>query len=166
MILLTLKILGLQKVLLTSHVKSGEAVKKEEEDFTAGKLVEVSSDEDGFQGAWFSATVVDVVEKDKFLVEYQTLLDDDSKLLREEVDILHIRPHPLETCAVGEFSFLQEVDAMYNDGWWVGVISKVLGNSRYIVYFRSSNEELEFQQSQLRLHQDWIDGKWVMASKV
>ncbi|KAK7344288.1 hypothetical protein VNO77_13728 [Canavalia gladiata] len=154
----------LKKVLLTPNVKSVETVK--EDMFSVGKVVEVSSDEDGFQGAWFSATVVEVIGKEKFLVEYHSLLaDDDSQLLREEVDVLHIRPHPPDTCVVDQFGLLEEVDALYNDGWWVGVISKVHDDSRYIVYFRSSNEELEFQHSQLRLHQDWIDGKWVMSSK-
>ncbi|TXG65459.1 hypothetical protein EZV62_006734 [Acer yangbiense] len=47
----------------------------------------------------------------------------------------------------------------------VGVISKVLSNSRYIVYFRESYEEVEFEHSNSRLHQDWIDGKWIVASR-
>ncbi|KAK7392100.1 hypothetical protein VNO78_20527 [Psophocarpus tetragonolobus] len=148
-----------EEVLLTV-----ETVKEEE--FSVGRIVEVSSDEDGFSGAWFAATVVEAVSKDKFVIEYQTLLaDDDSQLLREEVDVLHLRPLPPDVTVDGQFSLLDEVDALYNDGWWVGVISKLLDDSRYIVYFRSSNEELEFQHSQLRLHQDWIDGKWFMASK-
>ncbi|RDX75289.1 DUF724 domain-containing protein 2, partial [Mucuna pruriens] len=149
----------LKKVLLTPNVKSVETVKGEE--FNVGILVEVSSDEDGFRGAWFAATVVEAMGKDKFVVEYHSLLaDDDSQLLKEEVDVLHIRPPPPpDTSVAGQFSLLDEVDALYNDGWWVGVISKVLTDSR------SSNEELEFQHSQLRLHQDWIDGKWVMPCK-
>ena len=31
---------------------------KEEKNFSKGRLVEVSSDEDGFEGAWFTATVL------------------------------------------------------------------------------------------------------------
>lgn len=152
-------------MLLTPNVKkSVETVR--EEVFKVGALVEVSSDEEGFSGAWFSATVVEAKGNDKFVVEYHSLLDDDSSLLKEEIDVLHIRPHPPEASVVGQFSLLDEVDALYNDGWWVGVISKVLADSKYIVYFRSSNEELEFEHSQLRLHQDWIDGKWVMLSQV
>ncbi|CAL0316543.1 unnamed protein product [Lupinus luteus] len=175
-----------EKVLLTPNVKSAETVMpdmksaqtvapnvkpdeivNEEERFRVGTPVEVSSDEEGFQGAWFSATVVQVIRKGKFLVEYESLLaDDGSQLLREEVDSHHIRPHPPQTVVNGHFSLLEEVDAFHNDGWWVGMVSEVLDNSRYIVYFRSSSEELEFQHSQLRKHQDWIDGKWIMPSKV
>lgn len=134
--------------------------------FSVGTLVEVSSDEEGFVGAWFAATVVEPKGKDKFIVQYQSLrTDDDSDFLKEEIDILHIRPHPpVHVCH--HFGLLHEVDAFYNDGWWVGVISKVLSNSRYVVYFRNSNEELEFPHSELRLHQDWINGKWVIPSKV
>ncbi|RYQ89824.1 hypothetical protein Ahy_B09g096273 isoform C [Arachis hypogaea] len=138
----------------------------EEFNFCEGMLVEVSNDEEGFQGAWFSATVVEVIGDDRFLIEYKTLLDDNSNLLREEADKWHIRPPPPATSENIKFSYLEEVDAMYNDGWWVGVISKVLGDSKYVVYFRSSNEEIEFPNSQLRPHLDWIGGKWVLASEV
>ena len=98
---------------------------------------------------------------------YQSLrTDDDSGFLREEFDTLHIRPCPPETLVVDRFSLFEEVDALYNDGWWVGVISKVLGGSKYLVYFRDTDEEIEFKHSDLRPHQDWIDGKWIMASQV
>lgn len=158
----------MKKTVSTPNAKSVETVTEKKEEFrlSVGTLVEVSTDEEGFRGAWFSGTVVEARGKDRFLVEYQHLLDDDSQPLREEFDVPHIRPHPPETGVVSQFNLLDEVDALYNDGWWVGVISKVIGDSRYIVYFRNSNEELEFQHSQLRPHLDWIDGKWIMASKV
>ncbi|KAI5398679.1 protein AGENET DOMAIN (AGD)-CONTAINING P1 [Lathyrus oleraceus] len=148
-------------------VKAAETVTLASDDFKfkEGDLVEVCSDEDGFKGAWFSATLIEAKAGWKFVVEYESLLDDDSKLLREEVSILQIRPRPPKTDDVDQFKFLDEVDTYYNDGWWVGIVSKVLGDSKYIVYFRNSNEELKFEHSQLRLHQDWVDNKWVMASK-
>ncbi|XP_050383350.1 protein AGENET DOMAIN (AGD)-CONTAINING P1 isoform X2 [Argentina anserina] len=137
-----------------------------DEMFTNRALVEVSSDEEGFHGSWFAATLVKSLRKGKFLIEYKCLsTEDGSELLREEVDNMHIRPHPREN-VVDHFKQLDEVDALFNEGWWVGVISKVLTGSRYIVYFRETCEELEFQHSELRLHQDWIDGKWVIPSRV
>lgn len=138
-----------------------------EEKFIKGAFVEVSSDEDGFEGAWFGTTIVEPIGKDKFLVEYQSLRTEDEKdFLREEIDILHIRPCPPDTVSVGGFKLLEEVDCLYNDGWWVGVVSKVLGDSRYIVYFKDTKEEMEFDRSEMRLHQEWIDGKWAVASQV
>lgn len=135
--------------------------------FSEGVLVEVSSDEEGFLGAWFAATIIKTIGSSKFLIEYKCLrTEDDTEFLREEVDTLHIRPYPPETMVVDRFHLLEEVDALYNDGWWVGVISKVFGQRSYIVYFRGTNEEMEFDHSDLRLHQDWIDGKWVRASQV
>lgn len=138
-----------------------------QEIFIKGTIVEVSSDEDGFRGAWFAASIVEAVQKDKFLVQYQNLrTDDDLCFLREEIDTLHIRPYPPETVVVNRFNLFEEVDASYNDGWWVGVISKVCVGSKYLVYFRDTDEEMEFEHSDLRPHQDWIDGKWVIASRV
>ncbi|GAV80999.1 LOW QUALITY PROTEIN: Agenet domain-containing protein, partial [Cephalotus follicularis] len=153
----------LQKVPVTTEEKSG--VTKTGEIFSQGALVEVSSDEDGFHGAWFTATIVEAVGKDKFLIEYQNLrTEDDTELLKEEADTLHIRPHPPEEIMVDRFSLLQEVDALYNDGWWVGVIAKVLSNSRYVVYFKDTDEEMTFEHSDLRLHREWTGSKWLMAS--
>ncbi|RWW53547.1 hypothetical protein BHE74_00039969 [Ensete ventricosum] len=131
-----------------------------------GKLVEVSSDEEGFLGAWFTATVLESMGKNKFLVQYHNLKtdDDETQLLTETVDALHIRPTPPEIPVDGEFRNLEEVDASHNDGWWVGVISKVLDGRRYMVYFRPWKEEMEFGHDDLRLHQDWINGRWVRAS--
>ncbi|MED6216604.1 hypothetical protein PIB30_009197 [Stylosanthes scabra] len=156
------KALEEKEALLTPNVVDETA---KESNFSPGMLVEVSNDEDGFQGAWFTATVVEVVGEDRFCIEYKTLLDDDSNLLKEEADIWHIRPQPPATSGNTEFNYLEEVDALHNDGWWVGVISKVLGDSKYVVYFRNTDEEIEFLNSQLRPHLDWIGGKWVMASK-
>ncbi|KAL2941689.1 DUF724 domain-containing protein 6, partial [Bienertia sinuspersici] len=139
---------------------------KEESTLSKGSLVEVSSDEDGFEGAWFAASVVEVIKKNKFLVEYRDLrTEDDNDFVREEVDALHIRPRPPEAEKLDKFKQFEEVDALYNDGWWVGIISEVLGDSKYLVYFKSTDEELEFKDDELRLHQDWIDGKWVRAYK-
>lgn len=132
-----------------------------------GALVEVSSDEDGLNGAQFSGMVVEVLYEGKYLVEYSSIrADDDEMFLREEIDALHIRPNPPKIVVLHRFNVLDEVDAFYNDGWWVGIIAKVLGNSKYVVYFRGSEEELEFKHSDLRIHQEWIDGRWISASQV
>ncbi|KAI3792857.1 hypothetical protein L2E82_06748 [Cichorium intybus] len=134
--------------------------------FKKGALVEVSSDEDGFQGAWFAATVIEQVSSGNFLIEYKSIRnDEDTEFLTEVVDSNHIRPHPGQE-AVDHFRVLEEVDALYNDGWWVGVISKVVGKQKYEVYFRGTNEEMVFKQSDLRRHKEWICGKWVSSNLV
>ncbi|KAL6964598.1 hypothetical protein U1Q18_035648 [Sarracenia purpurea var. burkii] len=156
---------GEEKVSIEDEMKPTK--EKAEDKFHKGMLVEVNSDEDGFQGAWFAATIIEQLTDGKFLVEYQCLRnDDDTEFLKEETDILHMRPYPPDIPVVDSFNLHEEVDALYNDGWWVGVISKVLNGRRYKVYFRGTNEEMEYKHSDLRLHQDCIDGKWVMASQV
>ncbi|TQD69678.1 hypothetical protein C1H46_044790 [Malus baccata] len=138
-----------------------------EEELIEGTTVEVCTDEDGFQGAWFAANIVKVMEKDKFFIRYKTIKTDDNKeLLTEEVDAKHIRPRPPKVVAAESFSLTEEVDAFYNDGWWEGVIRKVLPGRRYKVYFKGTDDELMFQHSDLRPRQDWMDRTWVMASQV
>lgn len=136
------------------------------EELMEGTTVEVCTDEDGFQGAWFAANIVKVMEKDKFFIRYKTIKTDDNKeLLTEEVDAEHIRPRPPKVVAAESFSLTEEVDAFYNDGWWEGVIRKVLPGRRYKVYFKGTDDELMFQHSDLRPRQDWMDRTWVMASQ-
>ncbi|CAI9764223.1 unnamed protein product [Fraxinus pennsylvanica] len=134
--------------------------------FRPGEPVEVSSDEDGYEGAWFPATIVKKLDSG-YLIEYQTLRNEnDTDFLREEVDSLHIRPCPPDIELLDRFEVLDKVEALYDDVWWVGVISKVRKYDEYNVYFRSFDEELEFKHSRLRAHQNWINGKWVFAPKV
>ncbi|EYU38408.1 hypothetical protein ABFS82_14G084400 [Erythranthe guttata] len=149
---------------LSNEVEANEEVV--ERTFNPGEHVEVQNDEEGFEGAWFGATVMKNLKEGKYLVEYQTLRnDDDTNFLREEVDSLHIRPVPPDVELIDRFEVDDEVDASCNDGWWRGTISKVLKNDRYSVYFKTSDEELKFNHSDLRVHQEWINGKWNTASK-
>ncbi|KAL6607892.1 hypothetical protein ACP70R_040955 [Stipagrostis hirtigluma subsp. patula] len=132
--------------------------------FTQGVKVEVSSDDEGFRGAWFEATVLKSVGS-KFLVEYATLkAEDETSPLTEPVEARHIRPSPPHIPVVNGFKLLDEVDAFCNDGWWVGVVSKIISDQKYMVYFRPWKEEMEFEHEQLRFHCDWMGGRWMRAS--
>ncbi|KAH6757947.1 hypothetical protein C2S52_023185 [Perilla frutescens var. hirtella] len=134
--------------------------------FMEGMVVEVRSDEEGYQGSWYTAEIVCSLGSDEFLVEYQTLkTDDESALLREKAITSYIRPCPTEIVRIDCYKALEEVDAWYNEGWWVGVISRVLDDRKYGVYFWTTNEEIIFDHTGLRTHQDWIGGKWTAAMR-
>ncbi|KNA18632.1 hypothetical protein SOVF_068990 [Spinacia oleracea] len=135
--------------------------------FGKGEVVEVRSDEPGYEGSWYSAVVVSSTRKGRFLVKYLTLKSEDGRnSLREEVDAQNIRPCPPKIEADGCYFLLEKVDAWHNDGWWTGVISKLLVDSKYMVYFETTKEDLEFDRINLRTHQEWINGKWITANKV
>ncbi|MFQ6624995.1 hypothetical protein Gotur_004335, partial [Gossypium turneri] len=90
--------------------------------------------------------------------------DDNSGFFGKVMDTLHIRPRPPDIEVPDQFVMLDQVDAFYKGGWWKGVIIKVLSDdSKYHVYL-ATHEEMEFKHSELRLHQDWIDGKWTKPS--
>ncbi|CAN8305786.1 unnamed protein product [Cochlearia groenlandica] len=142
------------------NVKPKKATEKQE--FCNGTLVEVSSKEEGFEDSWFPAKLIVYRGSEKCFVEYDNLKAEDGKEpLREEVSVSLIRPKPLERIMVYAFEKLDKVDALYNDGWWVGEITKVLAMSSYLVYFKKTREVLKFHHSQLRLHQEWCNGKWL-----
>ncbi|KAK6913651.1 Agenet-like domain [Dillenia turbinata] len=137
---------------------------KSKEKFSNGTRVEVRSDEEGFLGSWYTAVIIGSIGSNKFLVQYQTLkTDDESQFLLEEADLGRIRPVPPKIVRVKPFKRLEDVDAWYNEGWWLGVISKVLDGLKYVVYFRSTEEVMVFKHSELRPRLIWIDGKWVAS---
>lgn len=137
-----------------------------ESEFKKGKMVEVSSDDEGFRGAWFVATIVDIVGKGRFQVEYRDLTTNDgTQLLKEEIDARFIRPFPPQIPFSGSFKQFQEVDVWYNDGWWEAVVLEVLNSRECLVSF-INRDVLKFEICKLRPHQDWFGGKWVMSSKV
>ncbi|GLT59814.1 hypothetical protein SLA2020_326120 [Shorea laevis] len=148
----------------------------EEKHLGKGKEVEVTSNEEGFRGAWYLAVILksppkptSKKRKESGLakVRYKTLLTEDgSAPLTEMVDPVLIRPlPPQQQDAEMVFEVGETVDARYRDGWWTGILRKVLENSRYRVYFDNPPDVIEFERSDLRLHCKWVDGKWVRPEK-
>ncbi|KAK4255597.1 hypothetical protein QN277_008577 [Acacia crassicarpa] len=135
--------------------------------FLRDQGVEVSVKEDGFHGSYFEAKVVSQLDNGFYVVKYETLLDDynESQFLTETVYPKELRPLP-PVISVRRFSVNQKVDAFDNDGWWLGVITGKDGPGRYLVYFASTDQEIAYPVSQIRVHQDWINGKWVRPKKV
>lgn len=158
--------------------------------FSIGSEVEVSTEEKGYSGAWYEATIIappksttpasnnsDSSNKSKrkiwgYWVEYKHLLDDKdgSTRLREYIRKRSIlRPAP-PTWMEDErlcFRVTDIVDAFHLAGWWTGVVVRVVGTGtgsigcKFRVAFKDPDEELEFSQNDLRLHVDWVGGKWV-----
>ncbi|KAL0420156.1 UNVERIFIED_CONTAM: DUF724 domain-containing protein 5 [Sesamum radiatum] len=142
--------------------------------FPLGSLVEVRTDEEDFKGVFFSATVLPPPKKcskkkpEKLYVEYNDLLadEDGSERLREYVDISFVRPPPPLQEIVKCFEPDDVVDAFYKDGWWTGVVTRVLeGGQRFVVTFQYPPDELEFRLAELRVHWDWVNGSWVRPGK-
>ena len=48
----------------------------------------------------------------------------------------------------------------------MGVVMKFLNNQEYIIYLLQTKEEMIFNHAKLRPHLEFIDKKWVEASKV
>ena len=135
--------------------------------FRKGSLVEVTSNLDGFRGAWFVARVVKAprssvrrsTRKSTFLVEYLNLLSDDGmKPLREHVSFGFIRPiPPFEMHDDQTFQVNDVVDGYYNDAWWVGVVRHVWENPKaYTVVFDDPPDSVKFRSSEVRVHLDWV----------
>ncbi|KAK9142604.1 hypothetical protein Syun_012004 [Stephania yunnanensis] len=71
-------------------------------------------------GAYYTTKVVKPLSHNQYLVQYQTLItNDESSMLREVVNAIHVRPLPLVIRAL-EFRMCDEIDVYSNDGWCVG----------------------------------------------
>ncbi|WZY91320.1 hypothetical protein YC2023_063649 [Brassica napus] len=132
-----------------------------------GSEVEVSSQEEGLKGAYFTALLKEnttLSGRKKLSVTYKTLLTDDgSSPLTEAVQQSLLRPVPPEEEYAGVV--LEEgtvVDAYLRDGWWTGVvINKKLEDNNFLVCFDSPPDIIVFEKTNLRAHVDWTDSKWV-----
>ncbi|KAL2239079.1 UNVERIFIED_CONTAM: Protein AGENET DOMAIN (AGD)-CONTAINING P1 [Sesamum indicum] len=133
--------------------------------FDVGRTVEVSFDREDRRDAWFPATIQEDLGKGAFVVEYCSE-DTDNKVeaLKVTIDSPHLRPCP-PLLKEKNFDLLEKVDAFFNFGWWSGVITKELENSRYVVFFKQMKRDKEFYQSELRPHMEWKDGKWFTSSQ-
>ncbi|XP_044502740.1 DUF724 domain-containing protein 6-like isoform X2 [Mangifera indica] len=141
--------------------------------FSKGTEIEVTSDEEGFRGAWYRATLVEfppksaIKKRKRALVEYKYLLSDDgSSPLTEYVDPAYIRPlPPQENTEKEHFELNDVVDAYYRDGWWTGTVRKVLDNGKLRVCFDNPPDVLDFEEEDLRFHCEWVFGKWVRSER-
>ena len=100
------------------------------------------------------------------MVEYQDLVADDagSEPLTELVDTSFLRPLPPPE-ADANFCVNDLVDAFYRDGWWTVVITRISEDSKCTVFFQNPPDEIPFDRSDLRVHKEWVDGKWVRPEK-
>ena len=127
---------------------------------TRGTKVEARSDNEGFQGAWFGATILEPPitprskNKGKVLVEYESLLADDGvNLCVEYISPTYIRPLPPKPDNVKLFELYEVVDAYYHDGWWKGVVTNVQEakqDKKYTVVFENPPDQIEFWPRDLR----------------
>ncbi|KAL2475790.1 Agenet domain-containing protein [Abeliophyllum distichum] len=127
------------------------------------RKLEVSLEDDGLRGSWYTATVVRPISKKtcKIHLEFHTITsgDNSAKLLREAVDPILVRPIPPRE-PQRQFNVSEDVAAFHNDGWWEGIVITVLDGGRYSIFFQSSREQIKFDESQLCLHREWVYGKW------
>ncbi|KAM7275941.1 hypothetical protein ACFE04_017807 [Oxalis oulophora] len=136
-------------------------------EFKPGEAVEVCTQEEGYKGSYFAATVISRNKLDgSYLVQYHNLVDEKDKksLLQEVIEGHELRPKPprlrLPTAICQNFL----VDAFENDAWWVG---RIVGKEKrkLLVYFELYKSQVGYPIGQLRFHQEWIDGKWIVSQK-
>lgn len=130
------------------------------------RKVEVTPDDEGFKGSYFRAILEENPRKSghqKLKVRYLTLLNEDgSAPLTKIVDQSLIRPVPPENLNNSVvFEKGSVVDAYLKHGWWTGVVIKSMEDEKYLVYFDSPPDIIQFERKQLRVHLDWTFLKWV-----
>ncbi|CAL5208684.1 unnamed protein product [Lathyrus oleraceus] len=95
--------------------------------FIPGTLVEISNNVDRYYGSWSTGKIVGCLTGDKFVVEYDKIIEDDegAKDLQETAKLFQLRPIPPKEI-IRDFQHGDEVEAYYNEGWWEGCISRYI----------------------------------------
>lgn len=129
--------------------------------FTRNQLVEVCMTEKGLKESYYEARIMRTLPHNHMChVQFEELLDDNEfGPLRELVLMNFIRPIP-PSLLVLDFEEGDVVDAKFNDGWWKGVVVGKEGDG-FVVHFDEQDEDWGFPFEMLRLHQEYVDGKWV-----
>ncbi|XP_050387484.1 DUF724 domain-containing protein 7-like [Argentina anserina] len=130
--------------------------------YKPGTAVEVNLERNHLWCSWIPAIFIGQLGSDSFLVQYRYKTPENGNengLVKVVVADHQIRPCPPQQ-EENDFALLQMVDAFDDMGWWVGEITKVLADKKYIVAFKFTKEEKEFCHSELRCHLEWIDKKW------
>lgn len=122
--------------------------------FKAGMEIEALSEE----GAWSEGIIV-LRKRDFCLVLFERRNGDHPIL--EEIMYSHLRPRPPPTI-VKKWAVGNLVEAIESDGWWrAGVVKQVLPAHRYCVEFADQTKpDHVFHQLDIRVRQDWENGKW------
>ncbi|KAJ7516104.1 hypothetical protein O6H91_22G043200 [Diphasiastrum complanatum] len=137
--------------------------------FDVGDKIEAFSEDSGIRGCWFRGTVVRRVSC-RLKIRYDDLLNENDDGNLEEwvsackvagLDKLGLRipgrvtlrpcPSKLAPPTVSEAGLA--VDAWWHDGWWEGVVLKLLPEGE--------SDISSFQQTDLRVSRDWVNGQWV-----
>ncbi|XP_071719526.1 uncharacterized protein [Rutidosis leptorrhynchoides] len=145
---------------------------------TPHQKVEIRSLEDGFEGSWHSATVIDVKNQNLVVKFDHILCDDGSDNMVESIPVfvrnherIRIRPVPPRfKDNIRCLHYGQCVDVFHQDAWWEGVIFDYndLSEERY-VFFPDIGDELRASINDIRLTRDWnvvteewnLCGDWV-----
>ncbi|RLM69477.1 uncharacterized protein C2845_PM17G07800 [Panicum miliaceum] len=161
----------------------GEAARADGEEepvlFPLGAPVEVCSDDSGFAGSFYEATVVGYQPGGAgYVVAYSTLSRSGAggSPLRERVAAADVRSRPPPAPPRG-FAVHEMVEAFHNDGWWAGVVCAVPPAAPedetaerpqprvYTVCFPTSRELLEFEEAALRPNRVFQGERWVPAAE-
>ncbi|VVA32398.1 PREDICTED: DUF724 domain-containing [Prunus dulcis] len=125
--------------------------------FSPGTAVEVNLNKEHLFCAWFPAIYLGELGVNSFLLQYKSSNNCDVKVV---VGGKQIRPQPPKL-AERDFKLEEKVDAFFDMGWCAGEIKKVLTGKKYMVSLKFTEEVKQYNQSDLRPHMYWTDGRWV-----
>ncbi|CAH8257114.1 unnamed protein product [Arabidopsis lyrata] len=148
--------------------------RKEKLSVSKGSEIEVSSQEYeyGTGNVWYCAILEETLAKSKrkklSVRHLDPLLKDDYSppLIQTTVHRLMRPVPPPDPFPEVDFEEGDVVDAAHKGGWWSGLVIKVLGNWRFLVYLRFQPDVIELQRKDLRPHFTWKDDEWFRYEKL
>ncbi|KAK9667962.1 hypothetical protein RND81_13G024100 [Saponaria officinalis] len=130
--------------------------------YVAGSKVEVSFPGVGFMLGYYVGCVLWELEEGVYYVEFDHLFENYA-LIRDVVSVEQIRPCP-PNVGRNNFSIGDTVEVFVNDGWWVGKVEASYRHENcFEVVLDGSGEDVVVHACDMRLHQVWEDGTWIIV---
>ncbi|XP_050890139.1 protein AGENET DOMAIN (AGD)-CONTAINING P1-like [Lathyrus oleraceus] len=125
-------------------------------------LVETSKDVDRYYGSWFTGKIVHCLRGDKFVMEYDKIMQDKegTKDPQETAKLSQLRPIPPNEI-IQDFQVGDKVDVYDNNEWCKGRISESFWGGMWAVYFKDWSEQQAYSDKELRRHHKWVNGSWM-----
>ncbi|KAF9589222.1 hypothetical protein IFM89_020660 [Coptis chinensis] len=114
-----------------------------------------------YNGSVYEATILTRTSNGHYLEQHQNIPDTKTGQRMETVGVDLVRPLPPQPPS-GSLQVDRLVEVWINSSYWLGKLVKIETGGKYTVKIVNSREERVFRVAEIRVHQSYVNGQWVL----